>query len=81
MFLPGLYVFIDISSYLGGENENNVQLDVVFCEELLERKNVSMVPGTAFLSPGSVRISYSCPEKDIRGETLRGIFGDTSRVI
>jgi len=68
-FVPpqgAFYVFIDVSSYLGGKAKIMLENDIVFCEELLERKNVSMVPGTAFLSPGAVRISYSCPEKDIR---------------
>jgi aspartate aminotransferase len=68
-FVPpqgAFYVFIDVSSFLGGKAKIMLENDVVFCEELLEQKNVSMVPGTAFLSPGAVRISYSCPEKDIR---------------
>lgn len=68
------YVFIDISSFLGGKAKIMLENDIVFCEELLERKNVSMVPGTAFLSPGYVRISYSCPEKDIREGVRR--FGE-----
>lgn len=68
------YVFIEISSFLGGKAKIILENDIAFCEELLERKNVSMVPGTAFLSPGFVRISYSCPEKDIREGVRR--FGE-----
>ena len=76
-FVPpqgAFYVFIDISSCLGGKAKIFLRDDVEFCEELLERKNVSLVPGTAFLSPGSVRISYSCPENDIREGVRR--FGE-----
>ena len=59
------YVFVDISSCLKRENGIYLENDVAFCEGLLERKNVAMVPGTAFLSPGFVRISYSCSKEDI----------------
>jgi aspartate aminotransferase len=76
-FVPpqgAFYVFVDISSFLGGKAKIFLGNDIEFCEELLERKNVSMVPGTAFLSPGFVRISYSCPESDIREGVRR--FGE-----
>ncbi len=59
------YVFVDISSYLKRETGVYLENDVAFCEGFLERKNVAMVPGTAFLSPGFVRISYSCSKEDI----------------
>ena len=68
------YVFIDVSAFLGGKTALSLKDDVAFCEELLERKNVSLVPGTAFLSPGFVRISYSCREEDIREGVRR--FGE-----
>jgi len=59
------YVFINISSFLGENARPRFKDDVSFCEEFLEKKNVSLVPGTAFLSPGFVRISYSCSEEEI----------------
>lgn len=58
------YVFIDVSHFLS--REKGIADDIQFCEELLERKNVSMVPGTAFLAPGFIRISFSCSEEKIR---------------
>jgi aspartate aminotransferase len=59
------YVFVDISSFLGEKIRPRFKDDISFCEEFLEKKNVSLVPGTAFLSPGFVRISYSCSEEEI----------------
>ena len=60
-----IYVIVDFSSCLKRENDIYLENDGPFCERLLERKNVAMVPGTAFLSPGFVRISYSCSKEDI----------------
>ncbi len=76
-FVPpqgAFYVFVDISAYLGGNSKFLFENDIAFCEELLERKKVSMVPGTAFLSPGFVRISFSCSEGNIREGVRR--FGE-----
>lgn len=58
------YVFIDVSDFFSPEK--GIADDIQFCEELLERKNVSMVPGSAFLAPGFIRISFSCSEEKIR---------------
>lgn len=33
--------------------------DVKFCERLLEEKKVALVPGSAFLKPGFVRLSFA----------------------
>jgi len=33
--------------------------DVVFCENLLEKEKVVLVPGSAFLTPGFVRLSFA----------------------
>jgi aspartate aminotransferase len=57
------YVFVDIRDVIGSSPEAD---DVAFCLELLEEKNVGVVPGSAFLCPGYLRISYSCSENDIR---------------
>jgi aspartate aminotransferase len=59
------YVFLDISAYLT-PNVHFLKDDVTFCLELLERKCVGMVPGSAFFNPGFIRISYSCSEKSIK---------------
>ena len=37
-----------------------------FCEALLEREYVAAVPGTAFLAPGHIRLSYANSEAEIR---------------
>ncbi|MBR1673296.1 MAG: pyridoxal phosphate-dependent aminotransferase [Fretibacterium sp.] len=57
------YVFMDLSSFLGeGKRWAN---DVDFCEAILKEKALGLVPGTAFQSPGHVRLSYSCSEEQI----------------
>ena len=57
------YVFMDLSAFLGeGKRWAN---DVDFCEAILKEKALGLVPGTAFLSPGHVRLSYSCAEEQI----------------
>jgi aspartate aminotransferase len=33
--------------------------DIEFCEQLLERTGVALVPGTAFGAPGHVRLSFA----------------------
>ena len=57
------YVFMDLSAFLGeGKRWAN---DVEFCEAILKEKALGLVPGTAFLSPGHVRLSYSCADEQI----------------
>lgn len=53
------YAFFDVR----GTKEPD---DVKFCERLLAEELVAMVPGSAFLAPGFVRMSYACSEEDIR---------------
>jgi aspartate aminotransferase len=61
------YVFINIKKCLGLSFRNNTILDdVVFCEVLLDEKNIALVPGSAFLQPGYCRISYSVSGSDIQ---------------
>ena len=57
------YVFLNISGFLG-EGKKYAD-DVAFCEAVLQDKGLGLVPGTAFLCPGYVRISYSCSEEEI----------------
>lgn len=57
------YVFIDISSFLG--KGKRWEDDVAFSEALLQDKGLGVVPGSAFLSPGHIRISYSCADDQI----------------
>lgn len=61
------YVFVDISKILNKTLANGKKYkdDKTFCEDILNEKGLGLVPGTAFLSPNHVRISYSCSESDI----------------
>jgi len=61
------YVWIDISKTFGRSfNGTAITDDSSFCTALLENKYVAAVPGTAFLSPGHIRISYSNSEEEIK---------------
>jgi len=59
------YVLPNVSSYCKDD-------DVTFCQRLLERKQVALVPGSAFGAPGTVRISYatSLEELDVAMDKL-----------
>ena len=50
------YLFPDVS---GAIRARGLADDVAFCEQLLERTGVALVPGTAFGAPGHVRISFA----------------------
>jgi len=60
---PGgaFYVFPRISNFFGGTVHDSVS----FCEKLLEREGVAMVPGAAFGSDEHVRISYATSMEDL----------------
>ena len=61
------YVFLDIRETIGkSAGGNTITDDMVFSQELLERGHVAVIPGTAFLLPGHVRISFATSEKEIR---------------
>ncbi len=52
------YVFINIKGCLGKSYEGRVITDdQLFCSLLLEAESVAVVPGSAFLAPGHVRVS------------------------
>ncbi len=55
------YVFPNVSSYIQGSIESDVDL----CNYLLETAGVATVPGSAFGSPGHLRMSYACSVSDI----------------
>ena len=52
------YVMPDISALTSD--------DAAFCSQLLEKKHVAIVPGSAFAEPGTVRIAYSASMEQIR---------------
>jgi aspartate aminotransferase len=54
------YVFIDVSSFFGkSDGENIMQNDNDLCMYLLEKGNVALVPGSAFGDSQCLRISYA----------------------
>ena len=56
----GLYVFVSLID-LGVEESD----DVEFCEELLQKGNVALVPGSAFGAPGYVRLSFGAGAEEL----------------
>ena len=60
------YVFIDAGKCLGKSYRGQVLSDdVSFCKALLESQYVAAVPGSAFLAPGFLRVSYSNSAEEI----------------
>jgi aspartate aminotransferase len=66
--IPGtFYAFPDVSEYLGKKSGNHVIENTdQMCDWLLESHGVAIVPGTAFGSPHSVRLSFAASEEDIK---------------
>ena len=65
--IPGtFYAFPDVSAFLGKKAGNHV-IDTTdqLCDYLLEQHGVTMVPGTAFGAPKSIRLSFAASETDI----------------
>jgi aspartate aminotransferase len=67
------YVFPDISCAFGKSHRGRpVANDVELCNLLLEAEGVACVPGSAFGEPNALRISYTCPDAQLK-EGLRRI--------
>jgi aspartate aminotransferase len=66
--IPGtFYAFPDVSEYLGKKFGNHVIENAdQMCDWLLESHGVAIVPGTAFGSPQSVRLSFAASQEDIK---------------
>jgi aspartate aminotransferase len=65
--IPGtFYAFPDVSALLGKKAGNHV-IDTTdqLCDFLLEQHGVTVVPGTAFGAPKSIRLSFAASEADI----------------
>jgi aspartate aminotransferase len=58
------YVFPNVDHWLGPNQR--FESDVALCEFLLEQANVAVVPGSAFGSPGHIRLSYGLPTQAIQ---------------
>jgi aspartate aminotransferase len=54
------YVFVNVQECIGKKFEGKViEDDISFCSALLEAELVAVVPGSAFLAPGYLRVSYA----------------------
>ncbi|NLO59130.1 MAG: aminotransferase class I/II-fold pyridoxal phosphate-dependent enzyme, partial [Synergistaceae bacterium] len=61
------YVWFSVEKVLGKSwNGQVITDDITLCKVLLESKYVALVPGSAFMADGNVRISYSNSEEEIR---------------
>lgn len=61
------YVFVNIKECFGKSYEGQViDNDITFCNILLEAELVAVVPGSAFLAPEYLRLSYASSEDEIR---------------
>jgi len=54
------YVFVNVQDCIGRKYEGEViEDDLSFCSTLLDAELVAVVPGSAFLAPGYIRLSYA----------------------
>ena len=61
------YVWFNVDQVIGKSwKRQKITDDAELCKIVLEAKYVALVPGSAFMSPGHVRISYSNSEEEIR---------------
>ena len=66
------YAWFDISELIGKKwKGHEITDDTKFCDLLLEQKFVAAVMGSAFMTPGFVRLSYASSEEDIIEGTKR----------
>lgn len=61
------YLFVDVSAYLGGRFPTDVEL----AEFLLEESFVATVPGSVFMGPGHLRLSYATSREQIESGLAR----------
>jgi aspartate aminotransferase len=61
------YAFPDVSHYVRG----NLKDDVALAEHILEKGRVAVVPGTGFLAPGFLRLSYATSMQNIEAGVSR----------
>jgi aspartate aminotransferase len=56
---PAQGAFYLLPNVEGAMRATGLATDIEFCEQLLERTGVALVPGTAFGAPGHVRVSFA----------------------
>lgn len=60
------YVFVNIQGCIGKKFEGKlIEDDLSFCGALLDAELVAVVPGSAFLAPGYLRVSYASSQQVI----------------
>ena len=71
--IPGtFYAFPDVSAFLGKRVDNHaIDTTDQLCDWLLEVHGVTVVPGTAFGAPNSLRLSFAASEADIEKALAR----------
>jgi len=66
------YFFPDVSYYYGkSDGERTIKNGDDFCMYMLEKANVSLVPGGAFGEENCIRLSYAASERDLREALTR----------
>lgn len=55
------YLFVDVSEFLGGQVDSDLQL----ANRLLEHNHIATIPGSVFHGPNHLRLSYAASEADI----------------
>lgn len=61
------YVWFNVEGLIGRSWRGEVIVDdAAFCRILLDSKYVALVPGSAFMAGGNVRVSYANSEEEIR---------------
>ena len=69
------YAFPDVSAYLGGR----IKDDLALAEHLLDKGRVACVPGSGFLAPGHLRLSYATSMPQIE-EGLRRVAATLAEI-
>lgn len=59
--LGAFYFFVDVSQYLGGK----IQTDLELAKHLLDEANIATVPGSVFEGDGHLRLSYAASQNSI----------------
>jgi len=76
---PGRGAFYLLPDVAGAIERLATGDDVRFCQELLERAGLALVPGTAFGAPGHLRVSFAAADAvlDDAMHRLRGFVEET----
>lgn len=70
--MGAFYIFPDISSFFGRTFDGfTINNSVDFCEYLLTKAFVAVVPGSAFGDPDCFRLSYAASEAELRAAVKR----------